>query len=118
MRVIEKLNRYFEREKCERRAESLELIEKKKEIIRLKLENRKFKRLLVPDLEVGHMEELEWMMSENARVTEEVSYLRSKMIELFESPAHRAEVSQPKEQLHAEVVKHVEELSGRIKAFA
>ena len=63
---------------------------------------------MIPDLPVGLNDELEWMMSENARITEEVSYLRHKMMELFQNPAYKVEISQPKKELHAEIVKYVE----------
>ena len=65
------------------------------------MENRKFKRLMIPDLEVGLNDELEWMMAENNRITEEVSYLRGKMIEFFGNPVYTVEMSQPKLELCA-----------------
>lgn len=56
---------------------------------------------MIPDLEVGLNDELEWMMAENNRITEEVSYLRGKMIELFQNPAYNMEISQSKQELCA-----------------
>ena len=73
---------------------------------------------MIPDLEVCLKDELEWMMTENTRITEEVSYLRNKMIEFFGKPVYTVEMSQPKLKLCTEIIKYVEELSNRIREFA
>ena len=73
---------------------------------------------MIPDVEVDLNDELEWMMIENNRITEEVAYLRNKMIEFFGKPVYTVEMSQPKLKLCTEIIKYVEELSNRIKEFA
>lgn len=62
---------------------------------------------MIPDLEIYLNDELEWMMKENARITDEVSYLRNKMIEFFGSPVYLVNFSQPKQELCAEIVQYV-----------
>lgn len=88
----EKLIRYFELESEQKKEKTIELIQKRKEIMKLKIQNKKYKRIMIPQFQVDLQDELEWMLNENERIGQQVTYIRNILIDKMGKPFYNMEI--------------------------